>query len=247
MTHEEEQKMKPGEWNLKVNQDLTSGCRYTLTVRGGSTAFTYYEDKVRDFIRIIKRENTVLLIDMENLRQALLQTLRPYIEFSNESGYFGQTLQVGPFKMYGITDLAKQEKENSFTYRLEVNTGRLYWLISDAQTCVLGPDRKIFYDNEESGLYALVNSVCSQIAEARMNTNRLLEFLNEVWIQERITENVIVGGIGGRPLTPAEIRATLERMVNALNEKIQDRIGVDIYEKAPERTTWDKRTRRCHA
>ena len=219
MTYEEEQEMKPGEWNLKVNQDLTSDCRYTLTVRGGSTAFTYYEDKVRDFIRIIKQENTVLLIDLTDLRQALVQTLRPYIQFSNESGYFGQTLQVGPFKMFGITDLAKQEKKNSFMYRLDVDTGRLYWLISDVQTCVMGPDRKIDYDKEEAGLYALVDSVCSQIAEARKNTNRLLEFLNEVWIQERIAENVIIGGIGGRPLTPAEIRVTLERMVDALNEK----------------------------
>lgn len=218
MTHEEEQKMKPGEWNLKVNQDLTSGCRYTLTVRGGSTAFTYYENKVQDFIRTIKQENRVLLINLENLRQAFLQTLRPYIEFSNESGYFGQTLQVGPFKMYGITDLAKQEKENSFTYRLEVDTGRLYWLISDAQTCVLGPDRKIFYDNEESGLYDLVNSVCGKIAEARENTNRLLAFLYNVWTQQRIVENIIIGGYKGRYLTEEERRVDLERIIGLLNK-----------------------------
>ena len=218
MTYEEEQKIKPGEWNLKVNQDLTSGCRYILTVRGDSTAFTYYEDKVQDFIRIIKRENTVLLTDLTDLRQALVQTLRPYIQFSNESGCFGQTLQVGPFRMFGITDLAKQEKKNSFTYRLDVDTGRLYWLISAMQTCVIGPDRKINYDKEEAGLYALVDNVCNQIEEARKNTNRLLTFLNNVWAQQRIVENIIIGGYKGRYLTEEEQRVDLERIIGLLNK-----------------------------
>lgn len=218
MTHEEEENLKPGEFHLEVNQDIKSGCRYTLTVKGSSTAFTYHEDKVKDFIITLRKENKILLSDLTGIRQAFTQALRPHIQYCNETKLFGSFLQVGPLRIErrsenGVGDNPTRQLQ----FDLYMDTGRLNWTVHAYHTVVINSTGEIDYDAEEDDLYALIRHLFDEVAEKRKWLKNCLSFLQDIWVQERIAENVVIGGpgdLGDRMLSPQEIRATLSRIVS---------------------------------
>ena len=152
MTGEEAQStMKPGEWKLEVNRDLTSGCRYTMYLKGNPFVQILYQDRIINLNIELCDLCTVIQQDFTDVRQAFTESLRGYVNMVNATHYFTLPLVIGPLEMVVYRTV---NKNGSITlrYTVRIQTGRLYGLICRCTSTTIWENEGIDFEKPEQSM-----------------------------------------------------------------------------------------------
>jgi len=220
MTGEEAQSsMKPGEWKLEVNTDLTSGCRYTMYLKGDPFVQILHQDRIRKLNNELCDLCTVIRQDFTDVRQAFTASLKGYVNMVNETQYFTLPLIIGPLEMV-VYRTVNMNGTITLQYTVRIQTGRLYGSISRCTSTTIWENKGIDFEKFENSIYKLLQDLFTEFNLYRDRSLRMLRSIDWLETNDKINRNCIVGNRGSsRRLTEQEIRDKMRSLIACVENK----------------------------